>query len=98
MCVMFEIFIFTTQCTFSWQTHLLNPTLTELTLKFYVATASWLNQVALAGDEYQEMTVFRDVTTKLPTRVSFSAIDFHHSGVMQNLLDRPISDDINQTS
>ena len=51
------------------QTHLLNPTLIDLTLQFYIATASWLNQVALAGDNFEEMTSFKEVEIPLPTEV-----------------------------
>lgn len=51
------------------QTHLLNPSLIELGLKFYIATASWLNQVALAGDSFDEMTSFKEVEIPLPTQV-----------------------------
>ena len=51
------------------QTHLLNPSLIELGLKFYIATASWLNQVALAGDSFDEMTSFKEVEIPLPTEV-----------------------------
>lgn len=51
------------------QTHLLNPSLIELGLKFYIATASWLNQVALAGDSFDEMTAFKEVEIPLPTQV-----------------------------
>ena len=53
-----------------FQTHLLNPTLSELALKFYITTASWLNQIALAGNDFGEMTTFREVTTGLPDEVS----------------------------
>ena len=51
------------------QTHLLNPSLIELGLRFYIATASWLNQVALAGDSFDEMTSFKEVEIPLPTEV-----------------------------
>lgn len=51
------------------QTHLLNPSLIELSLRFYIATASWLNQVALAGDSFDEMTSFKEVEIPLPTEV-----------------------------
>lgn len=51
------------------QTHLLNPTLIDLVLQFYIATASWLNQLALAGDNFEEMTSFKEVEIPLPTEV-----------------------------
>ena len=51
------------------QTHLLNPSLIELGLRFYIATASWLNQLALAGDSFDEMTSFKEVEIPLPTEV-----------------------------
>ena len=51
------------------QTHLLNPSLIELGLRFYIATASWLNQVALAGDSFDEMTSFKEVEIPLPSEV-----------------------------
>ena len=51
------------------QTHLLNPSLIELSLRFYIATASWLNQLALAGDGFDEMTCFKEVEIPLPTEV-----------------------------
>jgi len=51
------------------QTHLLNPTLIDLVLQFYIATASWLNQLALAGDNFEEMTSFKEVKIPLPTEV-----------------------------
>jgi len=51
------------------QTHLLNPSLIELGLRFYIATASWLNQLALAGDSFVEMTSFKEVEIPLPTEV-----------------------------
>ncbi|KAL9957844.1 hypothetical protein ACROYT_G034792 [Oculina patagonica] len=51
----------------SMKTHLLNPSLIELSLRFYIATASWLNQVALAGDSFDEMTSFKEVEIPLPT-------------------------------
>lgn len=52
------------------QTHLLNPTLIDLVLQFYIATASWLNQLALAGDNFEEMTSFKEVEIPLPAEVS----------------------------
>ena len=51
------------------QTHLLNPSLIELGLRFYIATASWLNQLALAGDSFDEMTSFKEVEIPLPSEV-----------------------------
>ena len=51
------------------QTHLLNPTLIDLVLQFYIATASWLNQLALAGDNFEEMTSFKEVEIPLPAEV-----------------------------
>lgn len=51
------------------QTHLLNPTLIDLVLQFYIATASWLNQLALAGDNFEDMTSFKEVEIPLPTEV-----------------------------
>lgn len=51
----------------SMKTHLLNPSLIELALRFYIATASWLNQVALAGDNFDKMTCFKEVEIPLPT-------------------------------
>ena len=51
------------------QTHLLNPTLIDLVLQFYIATASWLNQVALAGDNFEDMTSFKEVEIPLPAEV-----------------------------
>ncbi|KAJ7373174.1 Ubiquitin conjugation factor E4 A [Desmophyllum pertusum] len=51
----------------SLKTHLLNPSLIELSLRFYIATASWLNQLALAGDGFDEMTCFKEVEIPLPT-------------------------------
>lgn len=52
----------------SLKTHLLNPSLIELALRFYIASASWLNQVALAGDDFEEMTCFKEVEIPLPTQ------------------------------
>lgn len=51
----------------SLKTHLLNPTLIDLVLQFYIATASWLNQLALAGDNFEEITSFKEVEIPLPT-------------------------------
>ena len=51
------------------QTHLLNPSLIELGLRFYIATASWLNQLALAGDSFDEMASFKEVEIPLPSEV-----------------------------
>ena len=51
------------------QTHLLNPSLIELGLRFYIATASWLNQLALAGDSFDEMTSFKEVEIPLSSEV-----------------------------
>jgi hypothetical protein len=45
----------------------------ELAMRFYVASASWLNQIALAGDEFQEMKEFREVKMPLPEQVRHSA-------------------------
>lgn len=41
----------------------------ELAMRFYVASASWLNQIALAGDDFKEMTAFQPVNLPLPTQV-----------------------------
>lgn len=51
----------------SMKTHLLNPSLIELALRFYIASASWLNQLALAGENFDEMTCFKEVKIPLPT-------------------------------
>lgn len=51
----------------SMKTHLLNPSLIELGLQFYIATASWLNQIALAGDNFDEMASFKEVEIPLPS-------------------------------
>ena len=56
------------------QTHLLNPSLIELGLRFYIATASWLNQLALAGDSFDEMTSFKEVEIPLPSEVYKSIV------------------------
>ena len=53
----------------SVQTHLLNPSLIEMALRFYIASASWLNQLALAGENFDEMTCFKEVEIPLPTEV-----------------------------
>lgn len=58
-------------CFIFQQTHLLNPSLIELALRFYIATASWLNQVALAGDNFDEMTCFKEVEIPLPNEVCY---------------------------
>ena len=63
------------------QTHLLNPSLIELALRFYIATASWLNQVALAGDNFDKMTCFKEVEIPLPTEVCFRHLGLELSHV-----------------
>lgn len=40
-------------------------------MRFYVATASWLNQIALAGDDYKDMTAFRPVKLPLEAQVKY---------------------------
>ena len=38
-------------------------------MRFYIATASWLNQVALAGDDFQDMKEFKELEMPLPGQV-----------------------------
>ena len=53
----------------SFQTHLLNPSMIALLMKFYVATAAWLNQLAVAGDDYGDMREFKEFQMPLPSEV-----------------------------
>ncbi|XP_020626137.1 ubiquitin conjugation factor E4 A-like [Orbicella faveolata] len=70
----------------SLKTHLLNPSLIELGLRFYIATASWLNQLALAGDSFDEMTSFKEVEIPLPTETPTGLL-FVPEFIVENMAD-----------
>lgn len=70
----------------SLKTHLLNPSLIELGLRFYIASASWLNQVALAGDSFDEMTSFKEVEIPLPTQTPKGLL-FVPEFIVENMAD-----------
>ncbi|EDO44825.1 predicted protein [Nematostella vectensis] len=70
----------------SLKTHLLNPSMIELTLRFYIATTSWINQVALAGDNFLEMTEFVEVAMPLADQTP-AALLFVPEFILDNMAD-----------
>ena len=70
------------------QTHLLNPSMIELALRFYIVTASWLNQIAMAGDNFDDMATLEvqempEVQMPLPFEVGWWIKKCHHFSVRE---------------